>query len=212
MRIARTARLLPALALAATLMSLGASNAPPSAAKAPPDVASTVVETIKRDDEKKSGLEVVRRSGGSVQATVTWKDGKRDGPVFEYNEKGKCITAGQFTAGEKSGTWRQWSDCGELKWETPYVAGKKEGVRTQWVNDCDPKTEQSVGETLTFKDDIKQGPCVSYWSGDRTVSARGEYDKGEKHGTWETYYRDGSPMKTIVYDHGEKVSETDHRK
>lgn len=195
--------------VAACLVGI-ACVAPPAPTPAPPDANASIVETVRKDDPKKSGLQVIRRSGGSVQATVTWKDGVKEGPSFEYDEKGKCITAGQYAAGEKTGLWREWSSCGELTWETSYVAGKKDGVRTQWANDCDPKSPQEVAETMTFKEGVKQGPCVAYWSGDGTVKSRGDYDKGERHGTWNTFYRDGKPMKTIVYEHGERVSEVDH--
>lgn len=187
--------------------------APPSAnpTPPPPNAGPSIVHTLTNTNGQKSGTEVRKRSDGSVLEVVTWVNGQRSGPYFEYFPNGRCATAGQFENDQRTGIWRQWSSCGELVWETPYVKGKKEGVRNQWFNDCDPKTPQSIAETITFKDNQKQGPSKHWWS-DGQLSAEGDYDRDEKHGTWNTYSTDGKPMKTITYDHGQKTNEITHKR
>lgn len=102
------------------------------------------------------------------------------------------------------------AEHGGLNPRRPAVNGKKHGGRDQWINNCDPKTSQYIGETVIFEGNLRGGPSRSWWNTGQ-LSAEGDYDHDEKHGTWKTHYSDGSPMKTIVYDHGKKVSQVDHR-
>lgn len=179
---------------------------------APPAASAGLTETLTKVNDKKNGIEIKRRSDGSIRSTTTWKNGVKEGSYREYSEKGACTLDGQYTSNEKTGVWYEWNTIGEIVWETPYVNGKAEGIRYQWGNDFDPKTKQYVCATVTYKDGVRQGPSLEWWPPGDVVSTRGEYDTGEKHGTWETFYSDGKPMRTTVYDHGKKLSTVEHKK
>ena len=61
-------------------------------------------------DGKKVGQLNTYHSNGRLQGRVNYVDGKEDGEMMVYNEKGEIIILGFFKEGNQSGLWNYYEN------------------------------------------------------------------------------------------------------
>ena len=75
-----------------------------------------------------------RLQGGNVSETITYRDGKRDGPYLRHivvNGESALQTEGAYADGKKTGRWKVY-DTGTLQESISYRDGKRHGLYVEY--------------------------------------------------------------------------------
>ena len=62
----------------------------------------------------------------------------------------------------------------------------------------------------TYKNDIKEGKAV-VWRESGNKNYEGAYATGKPHGTWIFYDIDGSRLKEVLFEYGQKINEIEFK-
>ncbi len=77
---------------------------------------------------------------------------------------------------------------------------KKDGEWMYWFKDGKKWSQAS------YENDIKEGKAT-VWREDGNKNYEGSYATGKPHGTWIFYDVDGSRLKEVLFEYGEKINE-----
>lgn len=182
--------------------------------------------TFKND--LKDGLWETWYESGQLLMTGKYKEGKEEGLWQNYWENGELKNESGFEKGELSGVWKSYYPSGKPKLTGTYKKGLKTGEWIDFFENGKPKDlvsykvikDKSKIEYGYLKDfdqleSVKHGAAVSFSDKDFKKIEEGEYDNGEKTGTWIDYYPGGRiPAVTQDYKNGKlhgKLKEFDRR-
>jgi antitoxin component YwqK of YwqJK toxin-antitoxin module len=137
----------------------------------------------------------------------------------QYNEKGVLIAEGKYVGQQRDSIWRIYTDKGIFVAEQSYVNGvpnmvpglpimKMELLPNELIMLTEKRKASGYRNIRTVKQKPKahlqdgslQGKC-SYFDQNGKPTARGEYNKGLKHGVW-LVYEEGSPKTKEVWERG----------
>jgi antitoxin component YwqK of YwqJK toxin-antitoxin module len=65
-------------------------------------------------EARATDAQVTYYASGKPKSSVTWVDGRREGPAEEWYANGTLRESGAYRAGERSGRWSFWRDDGSL--------------------------------------------------------------------------------------------------
>jgi uncharacterized protein len=155
---------------------------------------------------------VLYYQSGLISKSYSYKNGLKNGRIYEYSATGKLEIDGKFENGMKDSTWNFYYYTGEIEQivtyredlktgpfkvfydknriniEGTYMDDKKTGVWTWYTNQG---VIDQVGE---FKND-QQHSKWTYNFPDGTVSYLAEYQDGLRAGVWTYYYKGGKLFK-----------------
>ena len=196
---------------------------------------------------------------GEPVIKTSYKDGKLHGPYVQYFDPapfpilptlgavvemvgGKERTrpkqvqkiTGNYKNGNKVGEWIRWHADGKKSLVSPYRNGKLHGVELGYRMQL---SRLNIGSHLysesTYKDGVRDGRSIEYWSDgitrrfQRTYSngkkhgptrewhengkiyLKGQFTKNEKDGVWEEFDDEEKPVKTYTYKMGKLVAGSD---
>jgi antitoxin component YwqK of YwqJK toxin-antitoxin module len=67
-----------------------------------------------RAESRATDAQVSYWASGKPKSSVTWTDGRREGPAEEWYADGSKREQGEYLAGERSGRWNFWRADGSL--------------------------------------------------------------------------------------------------
>jgi antitoxin component YwqK of YwqJK toxin-antitoxin module len=106
----------------------------------------------KRDDQTPyTGWFVARWNEESIRILAHYRNGRKDGPFFQYNEWLAEQEKGHYKNGNKDGFWTEWDLSGATLQEGHYKNGKKDGIWTQ-LDEDDNESQ------ITYMNGEKVGP------------------------------------------------------
>lgn len=133
---------------------------------------------------------------GKKESEGSFANGVKTGLWKFYYPDETIKQKGEFQNGKYNGTWLFYSEVGDLQKEEEYQNGHREGLSIEYDDD-----EEKILEGM-YKDDQRQG----YWYiriGD--LITQGEFNYGEKNGTWKSTYLNGNKAFKGTYDNGDKI-------
>ena len=71
---------------------------------------------------------------GKVKTIACYKDGKKHGEWYQFNEMGNVVVQAKFYQDKKDGVWKVWNDSGSLVMKMKYRMDSKSGVWKEWEN------------------------------------------------------------------------------
>ena len=168
------------------------------------DIINYILYSNKYKIEEKNGI---RKEYNSVNNKLIfkgeYKNGKRNGLGFYYDNTGNIIFKGTFKDGKKNGKGTEYYLGDHIKFEGEYFNGFPYNGRGY---DCDNnlvyELKNGCGHVKLFTflnklifegeylDGVKNGFGREY-NNDSKLIFEGEYLNGEKHGTGKEYFKDG---------------------
>jgi len=131
--------------------------------------------------------------GGELLRSEFFINGREDGLMQEFDEKGNVIVKGDYVDGLEEGEW--YYSSGDVIRKGEYRSGMRYGT---W------KTFLADG-TLIFKgdfiDDNPNGRHLHYWDNGR-IKDDATWLMGKRHGEWTKYNYEGEPIISISYNNG----------
>jgi antitoxin component YwqK of YwqJK toxin-antitoxin module len=122
---------------------------------------------------------------GTVKLEYSLSNGKLNGKFIHYYENGRIKTTGSFTNGLKNGVFKEYDESGGLETEYSMSNDMKNGILKIFSNG-------KVLNSITYKDDIRNGEYVEYVYNDETgileLKAIGNYLNDYKNGVWKLFY------------------------
>lgn len=140
--------------------------------------------------DKKTGLWVYYYPNGKTRLKVNYRDGKLNGPIFEFSEDGIPLSEIMFKNNLKDGVYRLYYNNGNPKEISMYSKDKKEGTENLYYPNG---KRSSIGQ---YKKGMKDG-LWRYFDETGKRKSDGHYKKDEKTGKWR------------IYDENEKVVNTE---
>ncbi len=132
---------------------------------------------------------------GALRRSVSYKDGKEDGPCVEYYPSGDLFEENHYRRGILHGPSTTYRQDGQLWMEAHYKNGKLHGPFTGYHDNgsVENKTEYMYGKLhgsyITFD---KQG----------FILEEGKFVKGKKQGAYRVYHDTGHPSRIERYKQG----------
>ncbi len=162
---------------------------------------------------------------GQVSSTAHYVRGLREGKSVGHYPDGTKQFEGQYKAGKQFGPWEYWYESGawqqryiyddEGRKHGPYVwdheDGSPRGRGAFWQDRRDGDWEWHTEKGRTIRG-YKRGSNHGHeagWLPDGTLTYSHHWHEGQRHGSWEDFYEDGSPKLRCTYEHGTLVG--DHR-
>ena len=168
------------------------------------------VEVMPEENDKPH-IEVVSilRENGSIQETVTYVDGVKEGVTRRFDQEGELIGGAVFEndilvaegvtteTGKREGPWKEfWSD-GSLRLEGSYTDGKKEG-RWLFYHPSGEKEQQGV-----YLNDMIHGQWT-WWYVGGSIHREESYNKGKPEGAFLELDTAGEALVSGQYMGGER--------
>ena len=158
-----------------------------------PNGQAHIEETYRIDHKGRSvqhGVATYFFENGRTNIQVTYANGKRNGPLTEWNAlTGTIIRQGNFTNDLEAGKWTWWQPTGEKLSECTYKAGKIVGKKISWFNG-----KPAVEETYNVAGELVQS--ISWHQSEKSeqqkMAKRGTFKDGKKHGKWTYWNEDGT--------------------
>lgn len=79
-----------------------------------------------------TGTAIYYYPNGKVKTIAHYKDGKKHGEWYQFNEAGILITQANFLNDKKEGNWKVWDDNGVLRLKIKYHQNDKKGLWKAW--------------------------------------------------------------------------------
>jgi TonB family protein len=112
----------------------------------------------------------------SIHSSFAQTITKKRGKVTTYHPNGERQSSGKVKNYKKQGVWNYYDDQGRLQ------------------------------ETTTYKNDVKQGLHIFFYSDDGEKAEEGNYLNGEKSGLWMEWYPGGKILSKVNYSgHGDEI-------
>jgi len=141
---------------------------------------------------------------GKLKNEATFKDAILEGEWKSYYPSGKPKLTGKYKDGFKTGEWIDYFENGK-----PKDIGSYKVVKQKSKMEYGPMKDHVVYES------VKDGHWTSFSNKDYKKTEEGDYNEGEKTGTWYDYYPGGKvPAVTTEYKNGKldgKMKEFDRR-
>jgi antitoxin component YwqK of YwqJK toxin-antitoxin module len=133
---------------------------------------------------------------GQLLREETYRNGKEEGIVTEYDSLGNVITKGEYVNGVRNGEW--FYHVGDHTEKGKYVEGERDGMWEYYYED---------GQ-LAFTGNYDMGLAVGkhkYFHPNGTLKAYGKYKQGYKEGVWYEYDLRGNVILEKLYKRGVEV-------
>jgi antitoxin component YwqK of YwqJK toxin-antitoxin module len=132
---------------------------------------------------------------------TTYKNGKEDGPYYQFQRNGIIQSEGFFRNGKKIGTWERYDHEGNLYSETTYKNGKQHGPYYEYYNNG------TIQRYESYKND-KQDGLSGYYNEDGLLQEEENYKNGKiiNH----KYYTSGKLELEEIYKDGECVDDKEY--
>lgn len=138
---------------------------------------------------------------GQPRLRLYYVSGKREGTLTEWGPNGKKAREGDWKNNQESGRWTAWQPTGDKYWEATYSEGRIVGKRVAWMSG-----RVVLEETYDGQGELAE--MVQYHD-DGTLTVRGRFLHGKRHGTWTHWdeagavvavgeWRDGKPWSGMV--------------
>ena len=124
---------------------------------------------------KRNGMTWWYNDKGAVKSEVNFIDGKENGTYTSYHDNGKVKLTVPYVNGQKHGIQKVYYDNGQLGSEVKYVNGRREGLMTEWAYEGYKSSE------VLYKNNYK-------------VGLKKYYDKNGKIRFTEEYKMDRNPV------------------
>jgi antitoxin component YwqK of YwqJK toxin-antitoxin module len=135
-----------------------------------------------------------------ISSVDIYKDNLRHGTSLGYDYDGKLISEVNYKNDTLDGPFKEFYSTGQTKVEGNYLKGMFDG---KWMYYNQDGTIVGMGE-------YKSGSGKQRaWYPDGKLKRIIQYQDNEKHGTEIWYDPEGKIEKTLTYDHGQLVSNTD---
>ena len=134
---------------------------------------------------------------GMVLREESFRKGKEDGELVEYDTAGNEMVKGAFIDGLEDGDW--FIQIGEYREEGGFIDGLRHG---EWIHYYTSNNE------VSFKGEFIEGEAHgkhTYYHDNGRRMLEGKYELGLKQGDWKRYDRDGLLVLTIKYKDGHDV-------
>lgn len=168
------------------------------------------VEIVEQEeDEPVVEKQEIRRDNGTLEATVTYVDGLKEGVARRFDEEGNIVGGSVFQAdvligegitsqeGKREGPWKEYWPNGNVRSEGHYVDGKKDGV---WVFYREEGEKEQEGRYL---DDQIHG-IWTWWHPGGQVHREEGYVRGEPEGVFLELDTAGNVLVSGQYADGER--------
>ena len=177
------------------------------------------------ENDKMNGECVWYYKNGNKMLQGWYEDDVLNGPQTRWYPDGKVAEEGWYRNGDRDSIYRTYSEKGLPASEMYYVNGKLEGEVKRWYDNG------QVFQEGQYADGMMDGRWFVYYpsgvlasmadyrmgTGKQTCYDESGYKclevsyfENEKHGKEVYYAPNGSVMKTIQYEHGKVVSETNN--
>ncbi|WP_109098334.1 toxin-antitoxin system YwqK family antitoxin [Aquimarina sp. AU58] len=164
-----------------------------------------------KNNEKKFEGEVIwYYENRQINTIAHYENGKIKGAVVKYDWVFDNATGEQYT---------------QIEEEVNYLNGKRHGVNIKYYKG--KKNEQyqyeygqkhgsytiysteigNIIEEGTYKNDIQEGICITYYSDTKTIESKVHYRKGEMHGTYTRYDKNENIILERHYIEGKREGE-----
>jgi antitoxin component YwqK of YwqJK toxin-antitoxin module len=140
---------------------------------------------------------------GVIQSDMNILNGELNGIFKNYYDNGKVKKSGSYLKGKAHGKFTEYDEEGIITKEYAMANDLKNGQYKEFQ-------ENKLVKVVNYKDDIKNGPVITYFYDEETGKLRlkeiGEYLEDEQHGTWKVFYCDGVNGDRVMtvdnYKHG----------
>ncbi len=166
----------------------------------------------------KQGLWIKKYPGGAIQYKGSFRDDKPEGEFIRYYENGIRMSLQVFSENGKraettlyhpngyissQGLFIDQKKEGKWKYFSAYTAGYLIGEETFSENQRNGLSEKfypdgAKGESLNYKNDIKNGPWLKYYA-NGSIMLRAGFKEGKLDGSYEFFNEDGSVSFTGAY-------------
>ncbi len=75
-----------------------------------------------------TGTAIYYYPNGKVKTIAHYKDGKKHGDWYQFNDAGNVIIQANYFENMKSGTWKIWNDSGQMVMKMKYHLNTKKGI------------------------------------------------------------------------------------
>jgi antitoxin component YwqK of YwqJK toxin-antitoxin module/CHAT domain-containing protein/Flp pilus assembly protein TadD len=144
------------------------------------------------------GEAIYYHENGKVKETVTWKNGKLNGPARGYDIYGRLTSEGNYLNGEPHGLFVANYPDGKREYEVEMRNGKANGVYVEYYTNGIARLRE------TRKDGLTHGVSeLRYENGN--LNRRATFINGQKDGSWEWFNEQGILEQKGQYKNGLSV-------
>lgn len=136
---------------------------------------------------------------GTKKMSGTLLNNKKDGYIFNYNEKGVIIDMEKYSLGVLNSR-DTYYESGHLKKISNYENDLLNGLFREFYESGELKYQ------YYYKDNKHHGEGKDYYK-NGNLQAKGNLIDGKLEGLWQYYYENGNLKKEVIYKNGEIVSE-----
>ncbi len=149
---------------------------------------------------KRDGQWTFWHQGGGTARIARFDKGVAEGQWIWYRTDGTLSREASYAAGKLDGASISYAEDGKspLQSET-YLAGRRHGLVSRWY-----ETGQKAVQ-IEFKDGIPHGREIR-WHLNGLKRAEGQHRDGSPHGVFNYWTNDGTPIKSIQWQNGRRVS------
>lgn len=149
---------------------------------------------------KLDGEWIISDSNDRKVMMITFKDGKRNGPVTIWGPSGKVIRQSTYQNGTPVGDLLEINPkTGELARTATYDQGRKVVTKTNYW----PGTRRKQSEIMYLAAKTVESVPDDFWT---ATLAKYESEGGDmRHGTTKTWYANGKPEQEGAYEYGKKT-------
>ena len=143
------------------------------------------------------GLWVWYYDDSELLREMSYRRGKPEGEITEYNDTGKVVLKGSYFDGLEDGEWI--IDEGDYLRKGSYVDGLEQGEWLHYYNS---------NNKVAFKGSYIEGEPHgkhTYYHPNGRKSLEGSYNLGEKIKDWKRYHPDGLLFMTMKYEEGQLI-------
>ena len=156
-----------------------------------------LTERISFSGDVMHGPHLTLNSQGTIRRLAVFAQGKWDGVVLEWSDKGILAEVQTWRQGVKHGRFMRWLRDTTVPYiEETYADGKLDGIQRTWRNGI-------LQEEATLKAGRRHGLYRSFDAAGRPLY-EGRYVDGKPDGEHKAW-RDGQPAGTTLYRDGQKV-------
>ena len=131
---------------------------------------------------------------------VFYKEGKRFGPQYSYDNKGRIQQFATFRDDTLDGVFKLYYE-GILIEQGQYISGHALGEWTQYYENG------AIMSMRDYKQTTELGSYVFYDENGHVVT-EGQYYKAQQHGTWKSYHGNGILYKKSHYQYGNRTEKS----
>ncbi|EGU35588.1 toxin-antitoxin system YwqK family antitoxin [Vibrio scophthalmi] len=157
-------------------------------------------------DGKKHG-KITTRNNNNLLVLEHYHNGRLHGHSESYSQTGKLSSKGSYVNGERDGLWQYQESSldNSTLWKGTYKQGKKIGLWNGYL-----KTDHKIAAETYDAEGLKDGIHYYFFKDSNQISETAQYKHGVRHGTFNSYNKDGKIAYTEVYDNDIKIKAIIH--